>query len=117
MALATSVSGVGIRLSGGKETGIMQFQFSAIDNATDSDPFGDDKVVNYSTTINYTDERKETKWIGLTLQACLDYITAHPNSNVSYSMSNQRIGSYELVVSENTRTINSAVTVKLSEPA
>ena len=109
MALAATVTGAGKAISGGTEIG----SYSQVIKSGTTQDNKPDKLL----TVFYRDIRSETKWYALTKGAIDDYISAHPEANVAYALTNDNspIPAYEMTVTSLSRTVTGYSLTTISE--
>lgn len=105
MALATTVTGTGKIIHAQRE-GDGNFNYFTESGGT---------VTQH--TVTYVDVRVTRKWYGLTLAACMEYVTANQDANTYYDLTNEALNSYELVTESVEREIVQHSTSEVSEPA
>jgi hypothetical protein len=105
MALADSVSGDGTVIDQSRETGSYDYIISAIGK----DDEGAVDPVQKKIAIGFTDVRETRKWYSLTLSACTTYAASNPSFNLSWTLTNANLGSYDLIKITKTRTLTSVV--------
>lgn len=93
MALANTITGAGQVISGSTEKG------KYAENITKNDG------TQWILTTYFDETRQEIKWYALTLSAIAAYKAENPDANISYSLTNQVTGAYEMTVVNVSRNI------------
>ena len=103
MALANTITGAGQVISGSTEKG----QYA--ENITKNDG------TQWILTTYFDDTRQEIKWYALTLAAIAAYKAKNPNANISYSLTDQVTGAYEMTVVNDVRNITGYSLLRATE--
>ena len=103
MALSETITGAGRVISGSTEKG------TYAENITKSD--GSQWIL----TTYFDETRQELKWYALTYAAIVAYKAANPDTNISYSLTNNVTGAYEMIVVNVARNITGYSLLKASE--
>lgn len=103
MALAERITGAGQVISGSTEKG------KYAENITKKD--GSQWIL----TTYFDDTRQELKWYAVTYAAIVAYKAANPDTNISYSLTNNVTGAYEMTVVNVARNITGYSLLKANE--
>jgi len=103
MALSETITGAGQVISGSTEKG------KYAENITKKD--GSQWIL----TTYYDETRQELKWYAVTYAAIVAYKAANPDANISYSLTNNVTGAYEMTVVNVARNITGYSLLKANE--
>ena len=103
MALAERITGAGQVISGSTEKG------EYAENITKKD--GSQWIL----TTYFDETRQELKWYAVTYAAIVAYKAANPDTNISYSLTNNVTGAYEMTVVNVARNITGYSLLKAKE--
>lgn len=103
MALANTITGAGQLISGSTEKG----KYAEIITKKDG--------TQWILTTHFDEVRQEIKWYALTLAAIAAYKAENPDANISYSLTNQVTGAYEMTVVNVSRNITGYTLLRATE--
>lgn len=103
MALSETITGAGQVISGSTEKG------KYAENITKKD--GSQWIL----TTYFDETRQELKWYAVTYAAIVAYKAANPGANISYSLTNNVTGAYEMTVVNVARNITGYSLLKANE--